>query len=109
MDLKSKRIGIVGTGRMGANMARHLVDKGYQVSALYDSNEEAASALAKEIKSSQKSKLSQVTAESDIIITIVSDDSAMRGIFGDGADSLLHEARGKIFINCATVSPSVHQ
>lgn len=109
MTLKNKRIGIVGTGRMGANMARRLVDKGYRVSSLYDSNAEAASVLAKEINSSPKSKLSHVSAESDVVITIVSDDAAMREIFGDGADSLLHEARGKIFINCATVSPSVHQ
>ena len=109
MTLKNKRIGVVGTGRMGANIARRLVDKGYRVSSLYDRNTEAASVLAKEINSSPKSKLSHVSAESDVVITIVSDDAAMREIFGDGADSLLHEARGKIFINCATVSPSVHQ
>ncbi len=28
---KSDRIGIVGTGRMGANIAQHLKDEGYDV------------------------------------------------------------------------------
>jgi 3-hydroxyisobutyrate dehydrogenase len=36
------RIGIVGTGRMGANIARHLKDVGYTIAALYDVRPEAA-------------------------------------------------------------------
>ena len=40
---------------------------------------------------------------------MVTDDAAMRAIFSDDADdSLLQEASGKVFINCATLSPQVH-
>ena len=39
--------------------------------------------------------------------TIVTDDQAMRDIF-TGADNLLLNARGKLFVNCATVSPEIH-
>ena len=44
------------------------------------------------------------------MITVVTDDAAMRSIFGLGgqADHLLVNAAGKIFINCATISPAVH-
>ncbi len=31
-----ERIGVVGIGRMGANIARHLKDVGYSVTAVYD-------------------------------------------------------------------------
>ena len=32
----SKKIGFVGVGRMGANMARRLKECGYKVTAVYD-------------------------------------------------------------------------
>ena len=34
--MSKARIGVVGTGRMGANMARRLKDQGYPVTAVYD-------------------------------------------------------------------------
>ena len=46
-----------------------------------------------------------MTAESDVIITVVTDDNAMRQIFAESGDNLLVNARGKLFINCATISP----
>jgi 3-hydroxyisobutyrate dehydrogenase len=52
--------------------------------------------------------LSQVTAQSDVIFTVVTDDNAMRQIFAGPGDNLLVNARGKLFVNCATVSPEVH-
>jgi len=52
--------------------------------------------------------LSDVTAQSDVIVTVVSDDTAMRQIFAGGSDNLLVNARGKLFVNCATISPQVH-
>jgi 3-hydroxyisobutyrate dehydrogenase len=43
-----------------------------------------------------------------MIITVVSDDAAMREIFASPNDNLLVNAKGKLFINCATISPAVH-
>jgi len=34
MNSKEKKIGFVGVGRMGANMARNLKDKGYTISCV---------------------------------------------------------------------------
>ena len=34
MNSKEKKIGLVGVGRMGANMARNLKDKGYTISCV---------------------------------------------------------------------------
>ncbi len=103
-------IGFVGVGKMGANMARHLNDLGYEVTALYDSHAPLATELATEIGSSAVSTLKEVTAAADVVITVVTDDASMQEIFSTSSDdSLLTEAEGTTFINCATISPSVHQ
>jgi 3-hydroxyisobutyrate dehydrogenase-like beta-hydroxyacid dehydrogenase len=101
-------VGFVGVGRMGANMARRLKDRGFKVTAVYDSNRKAATDLADELGCAAAQDLSEVTAESDAIFTVVTDDNAMRQIFARAGDNLLKNARGKLFINCATISPSVH-
>jgi len=104
---ENPRIGIVGLGRMGANMARRLQDKGYCVSMIFDSNPEAASAAG--LGCPIASTVAAVTQAADVIITVVTDDAAMRRIFFDHTDALLSGASGKSFINCATISPSLHQ
>ena len=42
-------IGFVGVGSMGANMARRLKDRGFHVTAVYDTNRAAATSLAQEL------------------------------------------------------------
>src|SRR6266480_7899162 len=101
-------VGFVGVGRMGANMARRLKDRNFRVTAVYDSNRKAATDLAGELGCAAAQDLSQVTAGSDVILTVVTDDNAMREIFSGSGDNLLNSARGKLFINCATISPQVH-
>jgi 3-hydroxyisobutyrate dehydrogenase len=108
---KSKQdfqIGFVGVGRMGANMARNLKDNGFNVSVVSDANSRAANALAKELGCAATKKLAEVTALSNVVITVVTDDASMRGIFGTSGDSLLVDAKGTTFINCATISPATH-
>ena len=101
----AEKIGFVGVGRMGANMARRLKECGFQISAVYDVNAAAVQALATELGCVAATKLAEVTKASDAVITVVTDDKAMKKIYTGG---LLSRARGKLFINCATVSPSVH-
>ena len=93
---------------MGANMARHLKDCGHTVSAVNDVNKEAASALADELGAKACDTVADVTANSDLVITVVTDDAAMRSIFF-GDNNLLTDASGKDFINCATLSPGIHR
>jgi 3-hydroxyisobutyrate dehydrogenase-like beta-hydroxyacid dehydrogenase len=106
--MKKASIGFVGVGRMGANIARRLADLGYPIAAVYDHHEGTATSLAVELGSLAAKTLPEVTAAADVIFTVVTDDAAMREIFG-GDESLLKGAAGKTFINCATVSPAVHE
>jgi 3-hydroxyisobutyrate dehydrogenase len=108
MSTKEKRIGFVGLGRMGANMARNLKDKGYQVTSVYDLNQEISSSLATEIGAQPAQSLAEVTANSDIVLTVVTNDAAMEAIFFNEGDNLFVESAGTLFINCATLSPEVH-
>lgn len=109
MNADAGRIGIVGTGRMGANMARRLKDVGYTIAALYDVRPEAARETAAETGGEVCTGLARVTALSDVIITVVTDDKAMYDIYGGGGDSLLAgDPSGKYFVNTATVTPRVH-
>src|ERR1700736_1043730 len=103
-----QKVGFVGVGRMGANMARRLKDVGYPVVAVYDVRPEAARELAAELGAEATSSLARVTELSDVVITVVTDDAAMRTIYATSGDSLLTNARGKIFINSATITPDVH-
>src|SRR5262249_38646696 len=100
-----EKIGFVGVGRMGSNMARRLKECGYEIAAVYDVNTGAAQTLAQELGTQAAEQLKQVTKLSDVIITLVTDDKAMKKIFNGG---LLSRARGKLFINCATITPEVH-
>ena len=101
-------IGFVGVGRMGANMARRLKDRQFHITAVYDTNRAAAISLAAELGCAAAQDLSQVTAACDVIFTVVTDDNAMRTVFAGTGDNLLVNAHGKLFINCATISPQVH-
>lgn len=101
-------VGVVGVGRMGANIARHLNDEGYAVTAVYDVNSALAQELAGEVGAQACDSLAQVTGLADTIITVVTDDQAMYAIFAEEGDSLLQDAAGKLFVNCATITPQVH-
>ncbi len=105
---RDKRIGFVGLGRMGANMARCLSDAGWNIAVFHDYHFPLAEALAGELGGRAAASLREVTAGCDVIFTVVSDASAMAEIFAlDGG--LLENATGKVFINCATLSPQAHE
>jgi len=101
-------VGFVGVGRMGANMARRLQERGFEVAAVYDRHAPTAATLADELGALAAPTLAAVTAAADVIFTVVTDDAAQRAVFAASGDSLLPGAAGKTFINCATVHPAVH-
>jgi len=104
----AEKIGFIGVGRMGANMARRLKEVGYPITAVHDVRAQAALDLARELGGEACASLARVTALSDIVITVVTDDAAMRNIFSNQKDNLLQGAKGRVFINCATVTPKIH-
>jgi 3-hydroxyisobutyrate dehydrogenase len=94
---------------MGANLARRLHDVGYPIVALYDARPEPAAEVAAETGAEVSSSLGRVSELADVVVTVVSDDAAMYQIFAPQGDSLLNNAQGRVFLNCATVTPQVHR
>ena len=103
-----EKIGFVGIGRMGGNMARRLHEKGFPISTVYDSRPEVGLKVSQELGCPLAQQLAEVTKLSDVVVTVVTDDAAMKRIFSPMGDSLLRRARGRLFINCATITPDVH-
>lgn len=110
MTESTNRIGFVGVGRMGANMARRLHERGFQLTSVYDLDATAAAHLATELRVHPARTPAEVADRSSVIITVVSDDTAMRSIFSKhDHTSLADKSRDRLFINCATLSPRTHQ
>ena len=79
-------IGVVGVGRMGGNIARHLKDEGFSVRSVYDVRSDAAQELAAEIGAEASDTLAGVTAALTRlpVLGVPLDSSALNGL-----DSLL--------------------
>ena len=106
---QSARIGFVGVGRMGANMARRLRDQQETIVTLYDRDRATATDLATELGCEAAATPARVAELAGIIFTVVSDDAAMHQIFSaTDTESLLRHAKDRLFVNCATLSPAVH-
>jgi 3-hydroxyisobutyrate dehydrogenase-like beta-hydroxyacid dehydrogenase len=94
---------------MGANMARRLREHGARIVAVQDRSTDASKSLAHELHSESVPSPAHVAEASDIIITVVSDDSAMRDIYAEhDPSSLMTHAGNRLFINCATLTPTLH-
>jgi 3-hydroxyisobutyrate dehydrogenase len=105
----TSRIGFVGVGRMGANMARCLKDKGYNITAVQDHHVPAGESLARELSCEPAASPARVAELSDIVLTVVTDNAAMDDIFSETSpSSLLTHAKNRLFINFATVGPEAH-
>jgi len=105
-----ERIGFVGVGRMGGNMARRLKEQGYRIAAVQDRHAESSETLAQELGSEMAKSPARVAEISDIVITVVSDDAAMHEIYAEqDPASLIAHAKDRLFINCATLSPNIHR
>jgi len=109
MKQSDSRVGFVGVGRMGANMARRLMDQQETIVALYDRDRATATDLATELGCEAAATPARVAELAGIIFTVVTDDDAMRQIFSaTDTESLLRHAKDRLFVNCATLSPAVH-
>ena len=102
-------VAFVGVGRMGSNMALRLKDCGYTVASVIDTNQHMAMVVANDVGCQVADGLAAATASADVIITVVTNDQSMRDIFMAEGDNLLAGAAGKLFINCATLSPAIHR
>ena len=79
-----KRIGYIGLGIMGGSMAEHLINKGYKVNIISRESKKTKLFIKKFKKSKNLqifSSLSELTRNSEIIISCVGDDKDLMNIY----------------------------
>jgi 3-hydroxyisobutyrate dehydrogenase len=97
------KIGWIGLGNMGTPMAKNLLKAGFEVTAYNRTAAKAAPLL--EAGARLAVSAAAIWADADVVITMVSDDGALREIH-QGKDGLLAGAQsGKFVIDMSTVSP----
>ena len=103
MSTNVKRVGIVGLGKMGLPMARHLRKAGFEVSAC--DIDTAAQAQAKSAGITVVASPGQVAANSDFVIVVVGFDSEAEAVVL-GAGGISASARPGLMVGIAsTVAP----
>jgi 3-hydroxyisobutyrate dehydrogenase-like beta-hydroxyacid dehydrogenase len=94
-------IGFIGLGHMGSHMAPRLIKAGYQLT-VYDRTREKAQAIA---GATVAQTPREAAAQSDVVISIVTDDAALEEVMS-GPDSVLAGTHaGSVIIDMSTVSP----
>lgn len=104
---QSRKIGILGLGKMGAPMARHLIAKGYNVTGYdpVDATRSAAAALGVSMVDSPR----EVARQSDVVIVVVGFDHQVETVIY-GANGVMEAARpGLVIAIGSTVAPRYTQ
>jgi 3-hydroxyisobutyrate dehydrogenase len=101
------RIGIAGTGRMGAAIAQRLLGLGHEVTVWNRTADKTRALAAAGAKVAATA--SRLAASSEIIITILTDAAAIDAAYY-GRDGLLAgDVSGKLFIEMSTVRPETER
>jgi 3-hydroxyisobutyrate dehydrogenase-like beta-hydroxyacid dehydrogenase len=97
-------VGVVGTGRMGAAMARALAKAGFSL-VLHNRTRDRADILASELGARVVGTPAEVATLVDITLTMVADEDAVAAVYG-GPQGLLAGARsGMVLVDLSTVMP----
>lgn len=97
------RIGIAGTGRMGAAIARRLLGFGHEVTVWNRTREKTgdlATAGAKVV-----ARPADVTEASEIVLTILTNAPAIEAVYRGTEGLLAGNPGGKLFVEMSTVRP----
>jgi 3-hydroxyisobutyrate dehydrogenase-like beta-hydroxyacid dehydrogenase len=95
------KVGFIGLGNMGSGMAANLLKVGYELT-VYNRTPEKTKPLVE--KGARKASSVADACKSDVVITMLADDSAVEGVvFGD-AGMLNTLGKGAIHISASTIS-----
>ncbi len=96
-------LGFIGVGAMGSRIVRRLRDHGYKV-AVYDSDHTREVALV-EYGASVAASLAELAKDSDVILSCLTNDNAVRDVYL-GTEGILTRTRaGQVVLEMSTISP----
>ena len=97
-------VGVVGLGKMGLAIAIRLIERGFDVvgwdvePSKLEGAREAGVTIAQDP--------ADLALRSDVILSIVTDDAAVRWLFESGRGLLAADVRGKLFVEMSTLQPA---
>lgn len=97
------KIGIVGLGRMGAAMAQRLGEQGFEAVGWDHSAAANAAAAARGLRIAAAPQ--DVAAGADVVISSITEDNGVRGIFCGPQGFLQGDVTGKLFVEMSTLQP----
>jgi 3-hydroxyisobutyrate dehydrogenase len=96
------RVALIGLGVMGTGMARRLLGAGFPLS-VYNRNPERAAPLVAEGAQAAASPR-EAAARADVIVSMVADDAASRGVWLGDSGALAGAARGSVLVESSTLT-----
>ncbi len=99
------KIGIAGTGRMGAAMTLRLMDVGHELTVWNRTPEKTKSLAAAGAKVAATP--AALTGAVELIITMLTDDKAIEAMYHGPQGLLAGDAKGRLFVEMSTVRPEV--
>lgn len=100
-----KKIGFIGIGVMGVNMASHLLKAGYEV-VVYNRTKEKALPLL-EAGAVWKNTVKEVAESADVIITIVGYPHDVKEVYLGENGLFNHAKKGTYFLDMTTSKPAL--
>lgn len=98
------KVGLVGLGRMGRAIYTRLTENGCEVVA-WDKNPAARKAAAeRQMRIADNPRA--VAAHGDFVISSITEDDGVRGIYRDADGFLSGDVKGKLFIEMSTLQPA---
>src|SRR5450432_1890053 len=99
------KIGFVGLGNMGGNMAVRLLDAGYEVYGVERNRERAPSLLHESVRWCTTAR--EVAEAADIVFTSLPDDGVLDAVASAPDGLIAGLTAAKIWVDMSTVSPKV--
>ena len=99
-----QRVGVIGLGRMGLPMARHLLDAGFEVAGF--DLDPARGALLAEGGGIAAASAREVASYSQAVLVMVADDAQVKAVTLEPVGALTGLGPGGVVIIASTVKPS---
>lgn len=98
------KLGWIGLGNMGNPMVKNLLDAGFEVAVHNRTKDKESQSI--EAGASSANSPQELMESCDVVLTMLSNDAAVKEIFEGPSGLLNKEYPGKIIINMSTVSPA---
>jgi 3-hydroxyisobutyrate dehydrogenase len=97
------KVGVAGLGRMGAAIAKRLIEVGHEVTVWNRSADKIAPLV--KVGAAGAASPTDLASCADVVITILTDAKAIADVYEGASGLLASDASGKTFIEMSTVQP----